>query len=286
MNEVVVRRKEPELPMLPDFREPKTLNEARSNIEDLGSNMAEHAYLVGCNLAWVKQQLEHGEFIPWIENNVWFGQTTAGRFIKYTKHCNLANSLMKYPIEANCAKSTISPELPEGKYSVIYADPPWQYHVGDQHSKEKQETVLGTHYQSMSIGKLCELEIPSADNAVLFMWATSPLVMSQEAFQVVSAWGFEAKACFVWDKVKHNVGHYNSVRHEFLLICIKGTMPHIDKLHDSVVSIERTKHSEKPEYFRELIDKMYPEGKRIELFARKKTKKGWTAWGNECIMKE
>jgi len=170
--------------------------------------------------------------------------------------------------------------LPEGKYSIIYADPPWKYHVGDQHSNEKQETVLGTHYPSMSIEELCELQIPSAENAALFMWATSPLVMSQEAFQVVNAWGFETKSCFVWDKVKHNVGHYNSVRHEFLLICIKGTMPHIDKLDDSVVSIERTKHSEKPEYFRQLIDKMYPEGKRIELFARKKTD-GWDTYGDD-----
>ena len=29
-----------------------------------------------------------------------------------------------------------------------------------------------------------------------------------------------------------------------------------------------TTHSEKPEEFRKLIDKLYPEGKRIELFAR------------------
>jgi len=173
--------------------------------------------------------------------------------------------------------------LPEGKYSIIYADPPWQYHVGDQHSREEQETVLGTHYPSMSIEELCEMEIPAADNAALFMWATSPLTMSQEAFQVVTAWGFETKACFVWDKIKHNVGHYNSVRHEFLLICIKGTMPHIDKLHDSVVSIERTKHSEKPEYFRQLIDKMYPEGKRIELFARKKVE-GWDNYGDDPVL--
>ena len=185
--------------------------------------------------------------------------------------------------EIQKAKPKLKPILPEGKYSIIYADPPWQYHVGDQHSNEEQETVLGTHYPSMSIEELCDMEIPAADNAALFMWATSPLTMSQEAFQVVNAWGFEAKACYVWDKVKHNVGHYNSVRHEFLLICIKGTMPHIDKLYDSVESIERTKHSEKPEYFRQIIDKMYPEGKRIELFARKKVE-GWDCYGNDPVL--
>lgn len=188
----------------------------------------------------------------------------------------IANKLLPEPRE-----KPETPELPPGKYNIIYADPPWKYHVGDQHGKEEQETVLGTHYPSMSIDELCELEIPSAENAVLFMWATSPLVMSQEAFQVVTAWGFEAKACFVWDKVKHNVGHYNSVRHEFLLICTRGSyLPQNKTLIDSVQSIERTKHSEKPEKFRKIIDMLYPQGKRIELFARKKTE-GWDAYGDD-----
>jgi N6-adenosine-specific RNA methylase IME4 len=82
------------------------------------------------------------------------------------------------------------------------------------------------------------------------------------------------------------------VRHEFLLICIKGTfLPQSKELHDSVISIERSKeHSGKPEYFRnEVIEKMYPRGKWIELFARydkeKKEKleeKGWTFWGAQA----
>ena len=57
--------------------------------------------------------------------------------------------------------------------------------------------------------------------------------------------------------------------------------PDVKELHDSVISIERTGHSEKPEYFRELIDKLYPSGNRIELFARKKAK-GWETWGAEA----
>ena len=94
--------------------------------------------------------------------------------------------------------------------------------------------------------------------------------------------GFEYKTSFVWDKVKHVMGHYNSVRHEFLLLCIKGSFPkQSDTLHDSVIEIERSdEHSEKPEYFRQLIETMYPLSKKIELFARRKSE-GWDAWGNE-----
>ena len=59
-------------------------------------------------------------------------------------------------------------------------------------------------------------------------------------------------------------------------------MPQTSKLFNSVQSIEKTDtHSEKPEIFREIIDAMYPEGKRIELFAREKLPDPWVVWGNE-----
>ena len=103
----------------------------------------------------------------------------------------------------------------------------------------------------------------------------------EECFPLIKAWGFKYKTSMIWDKIKHNVGNYVSVRHELLLICTKGSCtPDIKKLDDSVYSEERTEHSKKPLYFRSLIDKLYPNGNRIELFAREKAK-GWDVWGNE-----
>jgi N6-adenosine-specific RNA methylase IME4 len=117
-------------------------------------------------------------------------------------------------------------------------------------------------------------------DAVLFLWVTSPLL--EECFPVIKAWGFKYKTSFVWDKIRHNYGHYNSVRHELLLVCTRGSCtPDVQKLFDSVQSIERTdKHSEKPEEFRTIIETLYPHGKRIELFART-VSNGWDTWGNE-----
>lgn len=170
-----------------------------------------------------------------------------------------------------------TPVIPNGKYNLIYADPPWQYTFGfDIHG------AADRHYSTMSIDELCELPIRdlTEDNAVLFMWTTSPKLF--DSYAVIKAWGFEYKTSFVWDKVKHVMGHYNSVRHEFLLLCTKGSFPkQSNTLHDSVIEIERSdEHSEKPEYFRQLIETMYPLSKKIELFARRKSE-GWDAWGNE-----
>jgi N6-adenosine-specific RNA methylase IME4 len=55
----------------------------------------------------------------------------------------------------------------------------------------------------------------------------------------------------------------------------------VRKLYDSVVTEERTEHSRKPEVFYEMIETLYPKGKRIELFARTK-RAGWHRWGFEA----
>jgi N6-adenosine-specific RNA methylase IME4 len=172
--------------------------------------------------------------------------------------------------------------LPEGQFRVIYADPPWEYSSSGAIGETDHYSRVEGHYPTQSIDEICALNVMDivAPDAVLFLWITSPLL--EDAFQVIAAWGFKYKASFVWDKMRHNHGNYNSVRHEFLLICTRGSCtPEISTLHPSVVSIEKSEHSEKPAYFRELIDSLYPSGPRIELYARGQVPEYWVVWGNE-----
>jgi len=166
------------------------------------------------------------------------------------------------------------------KFRVIYSDPAWSYN-------DKQETPqLGgaaKHYDTMSVSEICSLPVKeiSEKDSVLFLWVTSPLL--EDAFTVIKAWGFKYKTSFVWDKVKHNMGHYNSVRHEMLLIATKGSCtPDNKKLYDSVQSIERNdNHSEKPIEFLNIIDDLYNYGNKLEMFCRDIKKDKWYGWGNE-----
>jgi N6-adenosine-specific RNA methylase IME4 len=48
----------------------------------------------------------------------------------------------------------------------------------------------------------------------------------------------------------------------------------------SVITAPRREHSRKPDEAYELIEQMYPELPKIELFARQR-RNGWDAWGNE-----
>jgi len=148
--------------------------------------------------------------------------------------------------------------------------------------------IAEDHYDCLDDAQLCEYrpggvrtvkELADRD-AVLFLWTTAPML--QRAFPIIDAWGFEYKTFFVWDKVKHNVGYYNSVRAELLLVCTRGSCtPDTGKLIDSVQTIERSdKHSEKPQEFYDIIEAMYDHGRKLELFARN-PRQGWDADGNE-----
>ena len=172
------------------------------------------------------------------------------------------------------------PEI-EGIYRIVYADPPWKY----GNMMPDGTTEPSGEYPLMTIDEICQIDMKghTEKNAVLFLWVTWPIL--EESFQVVKAWGFKYKTGWCWDKVKHNMGHYSSVRSELLLLGIKGSLPlENKKLFDNVVSIERNGHSEKPQYFREMIDTIYPSGKALEVFYRgDKSKLGerWNAIGNE-----
>lgn len=205
------------------------------------------------------------EFIPYIESGI--------------MTVNEAEKGIKKQERADMHASKRTQAFISGKYRIIYADPPWKY--GNSGVGIDNYGPAERHYPSLSIDELCQLPVNELieDDSVLFMWVTSPLL--EECFPVIKAWGFKYKTSFVWDKVKHNFGHYNSVRHELLLVCVRGSCtPDVNQLFDSVITEERTEHSRKPETFRKIIDTIYPNGKRIELFARSKAE-GWEIWGNE-----
>jgi N6-adenosine-specific RNA methylase IME4 len=166
-------------------------------------------------------------------------------------------------------------KLPRGRFQVIYADPPWQ--LGNPESKWSPEQ----HYPTLPTATIKELPVPAATDAVLFLWAVSSLL--PDALEVLSAWGFTYKTTLVWVKPSIGLGAWVRHRHELLLIGQRGTHPAPTprRRPDSVLEAPRGRHSEKPAHTHTLIERMYPNARRLELFARGAPRTGWTAWGNE-----
>ena len=162
------------------------------------------------------------------------------------------------------------------KYKIIYADPPWQY------SNTFTRANAESNYPTMNINNICNLEIEGflikeiiEENAILFLWTTGPFL--QESFKIIEAWGFKYKTLgFGWTKLNQDkslfmgLGNYTRSNFEICLIGTKGNLKIEDHNVKNVIISKRLLHSEKPQIIRDLIDKMFPTGNRIELFARKK----------------
>jgi N6-adenosine-specific RNA methylase IME4/ParB-like chromosome segregation protein Spo0J len=171
------------------------------------------------------------------------------------------------------------PPLPEGPFELILADPPWE--LGSPDSDRAPEN----HYPCMPLAEIEALQVPAADNAVLYLWALSSLL--PEAIQVMQSWGFSYRTGRVW--VKHAIGPGQWVRHrhEHLLIGRKGSFspPEPADRPDSVIEARRERHSQKPDCVYHDLERAYPYATKVELFART-ARPGWAAWGNQAPQQE
>jgi N6-adenosine-specific RNA methylase IME4/transposase-like protein len=172
------------------------------------------------------------------------------------------------------------PSVEAATFRVVYVDPPWRYNQTGLVSKDWG--MVEDKYPTMPIEEMKALPVATMamPDAVLFMWATSPMLA--DALDLIGAWGFKYKASVVWDKGRPYLGSYVHISHELLLIGTRGSCV-ADCKHTggSVFSVPRAEHSRKPEEFRALIDSMYTYGNRIELFRRGDAPEGWYVWGNE-----
>jgi len=169
-----------------------------------------------------------------------------------------------------------SPPMPKEVYDIIYADPAWKYD-----SEASQRGKADIHYATMTTKNIADLEVPSADNAMLFLWVTNAHL--EDGLRVLKAWGFNYITNFVWVKDKIGLGWFARGQHELLLLCRKGKMPHPEdhNRYSTVINAPRGEHSVKPEIVYEMIETMYPNRKYLELFSRKQ-REGWVMWGLEA----
>lgn len=201
-----------------------------------------------------------------------------------------------------------TPALPDKKYNIIYADPPWSY-------KDKScQGNASQHYALMKNADIRALPIKdiAADDCVLFLWATYPKL--QEALDTIKAWGFTYKTIgFQWVKQNRSgnghffgLGRWTRGNSEPCLIATKGgafqlvlddegsapcliaTKGKPKRVSPSVgqlVFSPLRAHSQKPDEVRDRIVELMGDLPRIELFARSAAE-GWGCWGNEAPNQE
>ncbi len=121
------------------------------------------------------------------------------------------------------------------------------------------------------------------NNSVLFLWTIEKYLF--EAQEIAERLGYKLHARMVWNKVTGIPAAF-TIRygHEYLLYMYRGKLRPVakderGKIH-SVFTEQVKRHSQKPEIAYQIIERLYPDVDRLELFARNK-RDGWDVWGNE-----
>lgn len=175
----------------------------------------------------------------------------------------------------------------ENRYSVIYSDPPWNQKKGNlRKCRPNQSRELD--YNTLSIEEITEIHRKAKEleesKANVFMWTIDKFLHETES--MMKSLGYELHARMIWDK-ENGIAPAFTVRfsHEYLLwFYRKGhiLMPENETRgkYTTVFRERATKHSKKPECVYEMIEEMFPECKKLEMFARIE-RIGWDSFGNE-----
>ncbi len=166
------------------------------------------------------------------------------------------------------------PENPPEEYEILVVDPPWPY--GNQDNYDAGGFRGTTTYPEISIEKLKQLQLPSADNAILWLWTTNKFM--RHAYELLDAWGFEEKTILTWGKNKMGTGRWLRSKTEHCILAIKGT-PQVQLTNQTtLLEAPVSEHSEKPQEFYDMIDELCV-GNKIDYFSRQK-RDGWYSYGN------
>lgn len=171
------------------------------------------------------------------------------------------------------------PPLPDGRYRTVVVDPPWPM---QKIARDVRPNQAGFDYPTMTLEqiKAFPLEDMIADDCLVFLWSTQRFL--PDAFGVLDAWGLRYRFCMTWHKPGGfqplNSPQFNS---EFVLVGSKGTPRFTDtKAFSTTFEAPRGGHSEKPQHFYELLNRVTP-GPRLDVFNRREIE-GFDGWGNEA----
>lgn len=174
------------------------------------------------------------------------------------------------------------------KYGLIYTDPPWAQKKGNiRKCRPNQGKELD--YPTMRMEDISALHKSVLCNHTtqkhnVFMWTIDKYLPETES--MMKDLGYTLHARIIWDK-ENGIAPAFTVRysHEYLLwFYCKGKMlmptESTRGKYTDVLREPSTKHSKKPLCAYSMLEDMFPDVPKIELFARNE-RTGWDCWGNE-----
>mmetsp|Transcript_10457 Transcript_10457/g.18858 ORF Transcript_10457/g.18858 Transcript_10457/m.18858 type:complete len:670 (-) Transcript_10457:29-2038(-) len=164
----------------------------------------------------------------------------------------------------------------KGMITVVMADPPW-----DIHMELPYGTLTDDEVRNLRIGDIHE-------DGMLFLWVTGrAMELARECFRL---WGYKRIEEIVWVKTNQlqriirtgRTGHWINHSKEHCLVGIKGNPKLNRNLDCDVIVSEVRETSRKPDEIYNLIERMFPNCLKLELFGRPhNVHENWIICGNQ-----
>lgn len=175
-------------------------------------------------------------------------------------------------------------DLEPFSYELLMIDPPWDFSLFSMKGGNKSPQK---HYRCLPLEEIKAFPIQdlAAPNSMCMLWGTAPMLEQQMG--VLRHWGFTYKTELIWRKVTVNgkqtfgPGYIARGSHESILVGTKGhpKLVHKKNIRSCNDGIRR-RHSEKPEEYYQIAERMMPKAKKIEIFSRT-NRPGWDSFGDQ-----
>ena len=181
------------------------------------------------------------------------------KYLKQAESEGLSHKELRSVIMRDRKSKTVSSPSSE-TFQILYANPP---------------------YQELGLKKILAIpvETMASEKSLLFLWTTSELL--EDSLQIIKAWGFEYLRDIIWFKTNQALDYWTLHQHETLLIGKKGDFPHPDQENrpESIFQGSLSEEGKKPEIIFEMMEKMYPDMTKFNLFGEC-DRPGWKSLGN------
>jgi N6-adenosine-specific RNA methylase IME4 len=172
------------------------------------------------------------------------------------------------------------PPMPnKGPYRVITADPPWPFEIRDEDPSHRAVYP----YPTMTIAQICakgdEVRAIASKDCILWLWTAC--FHARHAYAVLDAWGFEERTTLTWVKDRIGYGDWLRNQTEHVIMAIRGK-PIVSLTNESTALFAPVgRHSEKPDAFYRMVEKLCPAPRYAELFSRRSQGPNWDGHGDE-----
>ena len=275
------------------------INDEHQRAYGMAKEALEHARRCGELLVEAKQAVGHGGWATWLAQNISFTDRTARRYMALAQNWSViegkSDTVSDLTLRGALAEikkkgwlddierqrqelENHRPTVPDGLFDVIAIDPPWPYGESiDVSGYDPAGHRASNPYPEMSLDDIRAIELPAADDCVLWLWTTHRFM--RHAFPILDSWGFEDKAILTWVKDRMGLGRWLRSQSEFCIMAVRGSPLITLTNQTTVLRGPMREHSRKPDEFYALVESLCA-GRKLDYFSREK-RQGWEQFGND-----